>query len=82
MIVMFKPKFIPTMFGCDVHLKDKLIENSTYDNLDHEVLNIRLMNEELNLSATEAAQLIDYITEWLYSCPKNTAKENDLGDKK
>lgn len=59
-----KPKVILAMFGCDVHLEHKLIEKCDYNGLDYETLHLRLMNEEVSLTPTEAAELRDYIHDW------------------
>lgn len=74
-LVEFHPKTILTMFGCDVHLTDDKILNSSYDNLDYEVLQLRLNDEEVSLVPNEVAQLRDYCIEWLKADPKTKERK-------
>ena len=73
---MENSKFIPSAFGCDIHLAYENIENEyaklngnipskEWGELRYDTVYLKLMEDSVNMTKEQVIEVIDYLQTWL-----------------
>ena len=73
---MNNSKFIPSAFGCDIHLAYENIENNyaklngnksskEWGELRYDTVYLKLMEDSVNMTKEQVIEVIDYLQAWL-----------------